>query len=198
MQRIILLLAVLYIFQISANAQDKNSIAGSVADSTSKHALEYATITLSDAKTNKVLNGGTTDSVGYFKLNDIEAGTYNISFESIGYAKKITHNITIKESHIPNNMGTIFLRKSANTLADVVVSSQVPQIENKIDKIVFNTANDVTSQGGVATDVLKKVPQVSVDADGNVELAGSSGIRFLIDGKPSTAFGSNIADVLQS
>ena len=50
----------------------------------------------------------------------------------------------------------------------------------------------------MATDILKKVPQVSVDVDGNVELAGSSSIRFLIDGKPSSAFGSNITDVLES
>ncbi len=50
----------------------------------------------------------------------------------------------------------------------------------------------------MATDVLKKVPQVSVDIDGNVELAGNTSIRFLINGKPSTMFGSNIADVLQS
>ena len=56
----------------------------------------------------------------------------------------------------------------------------------------------ITSQSGVATDILKKVPQVSVDIDGNVELAGSSSIRFLIDGKPSSAFGNNITDVLQS
>ena len=64
--------------------------------------------------------------------------------------------------------------------------------------MVFNAEKDLTSQGGVATDILKKIPQVSVDPDGNVELAGSSSIRFLIDGKPSTAFGSNITDVLQS
>ena len=64
--------------------------------------------------------------------------------------------------------------------------------------MVFNAEQDLTSQSGVATDVLKKVPQVSVDIDGNVELAGSSSIRFLIDGKPSSAFGSNITDVLQS
>ncbi|MEP6845070.1 MAG: TonB-dependent receptor, partial [Panacibacter sp.] len=68
----------------------------------------------------------------------------------------------------------------------------------KIDKLVFNAEKDITSQTGVATDVLKKVPQVSVDVDGNVELAGSSSIRFLINGKPSTAFGSSINDVLQS
>lgn len=80
----------------------------------------------------------------------------------------------------------------------VTVSSAKGLVENKIDKMVFNAEKDVTSQGGVATDILKKVPQVSVDVDGNVELAGSSSIRFLINGKPSTAFGSNVADVLQS
>ena len=90
------------------------------------------------------------------------------------------------------------MRKSENTLKDVVVTSQTKLIENKIDKLVYNAENDLTSVGGVATDVLKKVPQISVDADGNVELAGSSDIRFLINGKPSTAFGNNIADVLQA
>jgi ferric enterobactin receptor len=80
----------------------------------------------------------------------------------------------------------------------VVVTSKTKLIENKIDKMVFNAEKDLTSQSGVATDVLKKIPQVSVDADGNVQLSGNSGIRFLINGKPSSAFGSNIADVLQS
>ena len=37
-----------------------------------------------------------------------------------------------------------------------------------------------------------------VDIDGNVQLAGTSSIRFLINGKPSIAFGSNITEVLQS
>ncbi len=62
----------------------------------------------------------------------------------------------------------------------------------------FNAEKDITSQTGSATDVLKKVPQVSVDVDGNVELAGSGSIRFLINGKPSTMFGNNVTDVLQS
>src|SRR6476661_10291 len=44
----------------------------------------------------------------------------------------------------------------------------------------------------------RALPQIYVDINGNVELAGNSGIRFLINGKPSSAFGSNITDVLQS
>ena len=83
-------------------------------------------------------------------------------------------------------------------MQNVTITATPRLIENKIDKIVFNAERDLTSQGGVATDVLKKVPQVSVDVDGNVELSGSSSIQFLINGKPSTVFGSNITDVLQS
>jgi outer membrane receptor protein involved in Fe transport len=198
MQKIIVLLTINFIFLSIAHAQSHNSIAGSIIDSISKKPVEYATITLTDAATNKVVNGSTTDSLGYFKITGVDAGSYIISFESIGYTKKILNSFHVSESHIPQNAGTIVLQKSSNTLKDVVVTAQTKLVETKIDKIVYNAENDITSQGGVATDVLKKVPQVSVDADGNVELAGNSGIRFLIDGKPSTAFGSNIADVLQS
>ena len=64
--------------------------------------------------------------------------------------------------------------------------------------MVYNAELDLTSQGGVATDILKKIPQVDVDVHGNVELQGSANIRFLINGKPSVIFGNNIADVLKS
>lgn len=48
----------------------------------------------------------------------------------------------------------------------------------------------------LATDVLRKVPQVSVDAAGNVELLGNPSILFLINGKKSTLFGNSIVDAL--
>src|SRR5450432_189415 len=64
--------------------------------------------------------------------------------------------------------------------------------------MVYNAERDITSQGGVATDLLKKIPMISVDVDGNVELQGNSNIRFLINGKPSTIFGNNLVDVLAS
>jgi hypothetical protein len=41
---------------------------------------------------------------------------------------------------------------------------------------------------------LRKVPQVTVDADGIVELQGNPNVRFLINGKPSSIFGNSLAD----
>ena len=84
------------------------------------------------------------------------------------------------------------------TLKKVIVTGSKPLVETKVDRIVYNVAGDVTSQGGVATDVLRKVPQVSVDASGNVELLGNPSILFLINGKKSTIFGNSIVDALNS
>lgn len=84
------------------------------------------------------------------------------------------------------------------TIQEVIINGKKPIVENKVDKIVYNVANDVTSQSGAAIDVLRKVPQVTVDADGIVELQGNPNVRFLINGKPSSIFGNSLADALAS
>ncbi|MGH2647586.1 MAG: TonB-dependent receptor, partial [Ginsengibacter sp.] len=173
-------------------------ITGKVIDSASGQPLNYATITLFLAGNKKPVNGSTTDATGIFSVNDVADGNYKVVIEYIGYKPFAFNNILVSKQNLPVNLETISLMKKASVLQTVVVSAQPKIIENKIDKIVFNAEQDLTSQGGVATDVLKKVPQVSVDVDGNVELAGSLSIRFLINGKPSSAFGNNITDVLQS
>ncbi len=83
-------------------------------------------------------------------------------------------------------------------IKEVTIIGKKAVVENKIDKIVYNVANDVTSQSGAAIDVLRKVPQVTVDAEGNVELQGNPNVRFLINGKPSSIFGNSLADALAS
>ncbi|SDQ66903.1 Outer membrane receptor proteins, mostly Fe transport [Chryseobacterium soldanellicola] len=84
------------------------------------------------------------------------------------------------------------------TIQEVTIIGKKVVVENKIDKIIYNVANDLTSQNGAAIDVLRKVPQVTVDADGNVELQGNPNVRFLINGKPSSIFGNSLADALAS
>lgn len=172
-------------------------ITGRVVDSLTAQPVEYATISLVKQSDKKVVNGGSTDDKGFFSLEGIPDDTYELLVYFIGYRTTTVSNITVgKNASVP--LGNVRLANRQTMLKEVTVEVEKSVIENKIDKLVYNADKDVTSQGGVATDILKKVPQVAVDADGNVELQGNSNIRFLINGKPSGIFGSNIADVLQS
>jgi outer membrane receptor protein involved in Fe transport len=181
----------------SAQVKSKAKISGKVVDASTQKPIEYATITLTDQRS-KAVNGAVTDNKGMFEITNIAPGIYVLSVDFIGYTVYRTDTLSIPESRKAISLNTIQLKASKETLSSVTVTSKAPIIENKIDKIVYNAANDVTSQGGVALDVLKKVPQVTVDIDGNVELQGNSSIRFLINGKPSSVFGNNLADALAS
>ncbi len=183
--------------QSSTNESSSGEITGTILDSVSKLPIEYSTISLFEEGNQKPLSGSITNTQGKFKLEVSKPGYFNILVESIGYIPYSAHHLLIDKNSF-KNLGKILLAKKVTSLQAVTITSSQKLIENKMDKMVFNAEKDLSSQGGVVTDILKKIPQVSVDVDGNVELAGSSSIRFLIDGKPSTAFGSNIADVLQS
>ncbi|XZF16216.1 TonB-dependent receptor domain-containing protein [Chitinophagaceae bacterium MMS25-I14] len=177
-------------------ATGNGKITGTVTDAVSKQPVEYATITVADEQTGKVINGASSDTKGIFAVTSLPDGTYRVVVDFIGYEKDTISNIVLNSSRKEVPLGNIFISPSRQTLKGAVITAKTPVIENKIDKIIFNTANDITSQGGVALDVLKKVPQVTVDVDGNVELQGNANIRFLINGKPSSVFGNSVADAL--
>ena len=180
------------------NGKTSGKILGKIIDSTTNLPLEYATITLYAAGKTKPLTGTTSDSTGNFTIAKISPGKYNMVIEFVGFRTINLKDIVVDQGHEVIDLHRIYANKKSTVLQSVVVTAPGKLIENKIDKLVYNAEKDITSQTGVATDILKKVPQISVDVDGNVELQGSTDIRFLINGKPSTIFGSNITDVLQS
>ncbi|WP_298299992.1 TonB-dependent receptor [Hydrotalea sp.] len=191
--------AFLLIFSANAQALDDaaGNVTGKVIDAVSKQPIEYATVTVLNKSTRNVINGTITDGSGSFVIKGLAPGNYIFKIQSLGYQEYTINTVSVQKNasvHLP----VIALAKQENVLQDVTVTAKKPLVENKIDKMVFNAEKDLTSQSGVATDLLKKVPMVSVDVDGNVQLAGSSSIQFLINGRPSTAFGNNIADVLQA
>ncbi len=176
----------------------KGRISGKVSDSLTKAPVDFATISIYKAGTTAPFNGISTDARGNYSISNIPAGNYRVTLDFVGYKRKTIEPVIITDA-LPNvQLGNVFLTPSQTQLKTITVTGQPPVIENKIDKLVYNAENDLTAQGGVALDVLKKVPMVTVDIDGNVELQGNSSIRFLINGKPSTVFGASLADALQS
>ncbi|HEY4194923.1 MAG TPA: TonB-dependent receptor [Mucilaginibacter sp.] len=176
----------------------KGHISGKVIDAATKLPVDYATVSVFLANSTSPVNGVVTDPKGNFTLTNLTPGEYSISINFIGYQKKTIDHLTIGNATPNIALGTIAITPIQNQLKTVEIVGKAPVVENKIDKMVYNVANDLTSQGGSASDVLQKVPQITVDIDGNVELQGNANIRFLINGKPSSIFGASLADALQS
>lgn len=172
-------------------------ISGRVIDSVSRQPVEYAMVALFLPGSTKAVTAVTSNGKGLFSIENQPAGDYQLRVSFMGYQAK-TQAVRLIAGSSATALGNILLVPKVQALNGVTISAQKNVIENRIDKLVYNAGKDISSQTGVATDVLKKVPQLSVDADGNVELQGSGNILFLINGKPSTIFGSNITDVLQA
>src|SRR5690606_12457406 len=94
-------------------------------------------------------------------------------------------------------LGNIALEEESVALQEVTVRGQRDLIEERVDRTIYNAENDKTTVGGDASDVLRRVPMLSVDLDGNVSMRGSSNIRVLIDNEPSTIAASSVADALK-
>jgi ferric enterobactin receptor len=171
-------------------------ITGRIIDSATGAAVEYATVSLTAIPNNNIVNGATADDKGAFTITNVAPGTYKMSVVFFGYKTFEKIGIVVAQSSVV--VGDIKIASTNITLKAATISASKPIIENKIDKLVYNVDQDLTSQSGVAADVLKKVPEVTVDVDGNVELQGNSSILFLINGKPSVVYGNNITEVLQS
>ncbi|MBF4471213.1 TonB-dependent receptor domain-containing protein [Flavobacterium sp. HJJ] len=178
-------------------AVNKGKIIGKVIDAETKLPIEMAIVSIYKGKEIKVFNGLSTDKNGSFSINNLPDGDYRITIDFISY-KTATINSSINQKAGVLNLGTIMLSPMSNQLNEVKIVSKTSTIQSKIDKMVYSPANDLSSQGGTAADVLKNVPMVSVDIDGKIELQGNPSIRFLINGKPSSMFGASISDALQT
>lgn len=201
--KFILLYILFFLFSFSVDAQTNNNaakgkISGKITDATTKAPVDYATVTVYAQGSKAPLNGTTSDTKGNFVVTNLPYGEYQITVDFIGYARFSLDHVIISNTKTGVVLNNIVITPATKQLQGVNITARASTVENKIDKLVYNTGNDLTSQGGVAIDVLKKVPMVTVDINGNVELQGNASVRFLINGKPSSIFGASLADALQS
>ena len=173
-----------------------NKILGVVIDSLSKQPVEFATVALYLKNSDTPIDGTTSDDKGKFEINGIATGDYRLVISFIGYRDKSLNDLRLTKNDT-KNLGNISFSQSISTLKEVEIVGTTALIEEKVDRTVYNAEKDITSKGGDASEVLRKVPMLSVDLDGNVQLRGSSNVRVLINNKPSTIMAASVADALK-
>jgi len=186
-------------FNLFAQTGGKAKITGVLKDAKTQEPIAFATAVLVNKATNTNAKLAQTDIDGKFTMPDLANGTYTFRVSFVGYQTMVRDNISITDATGALNFGDIKMNAAAGTvLKDVTVTAQKAAMQMGIDKKVFSVDQSLVSEGGSATDLLANVPSVQTDIDGNVSLRGSSGVRVLIDGKPSLIAGGNVAQILAS
>ncbi|WP_161596924.1 outer membrane beta-barrel family protein [Chitinophaga vietnamensis] len=166
-----------------AAAGNTGSLYGKLIDAQTGKPIEYASVALLRPDSS-VATGMLSKPNGDFSFENIALGKYLLKINFIGY-ETIFKAATLSGKSANVDAGNIKLKPNVKSLAAVNVVGEKPAYTMAIDKRVFNVDKNLASIGGTATDVLKQVPSVNVDIDGNVSVRNGTPTIF-VDGRPTT------------
>jgi Outer membrane protein beta-barrel family/Carboxypeptidase regulatory-like domain/TonB-dependent Receptor Plug Domain len=159
---------------------------GKIIDPETQKGVGYASVTLniSRGKKDSVVAGALTEENGDFNLTALGFGRYKLKVSFLGFKDFSRAVMVAPPDNVEQDLGDIMLELDAKSLAEVNVNAEKSQSQLALDKQVFNVGRNAGSVGGTAEDVLKAVPSVTLDADGNAKLR-NNGTTVYLDGRPT-------------
>ena len=186
-----------------AQAQGTNGLVrGKLLDSVSRQPITGATISVVQAKDSSLVTFTLSNKEGGFEVKGLSEGDYRLIISSKGFVETVKKfSITAVNKTI--ELGQLTPGKDFKTLEGVTVTSESP-IQVKNDTVQFNASGFKTLPNASAEDLLKKLPGVEVDREGNVKAQGEQVQKVLVDGKeffgndPKLATKNLTADMVES
>jgi hypothetical protein len=141
-------------FSLSA----QNHIAGKIVDE--KHSpIEYANIILLNPVDSAFIDGTISSQSGTFQMDNISQGLKTVKISYLGYLTKFL-DLEVNENQM--NLGEVILSEDVNLLDEVLITTSVPLFSRKNNHLIVNVENSLLSSVGMANDVIKRIPGVSV------------------------------------
>ncbi|NII24748.1 outer membrane beta-barrel protein [Pseudoflavitalea sp. X16] len=164
-------------------AQDKGAIKGKLVDSSGKQALSLATITVFQAKDTSIITYRLSDPQGEFRVPGLPLNIPCRTVISFSGYRVVRKEFELTAAQPQLDLGTFKLIPDAQSLEEVLVTAERPPVSVKKDTIEFNATAFKTLPTALVEDLLKKLPGVDVDKDGNITVNGRTVNRILVDGK---------------
>src|SRR6185436_3789447 len=132
-----------------------------------------------------LMGGALTQENGEFNVEGLPAmGGFRLRATQIGYKTYETKIYIQMPNKLEQDLGDIKFEVDQKQLKEVEVTAEKNTVVMSIDKRSYNVDKDISVKGGTAVDVMKNVPGVTVDADGNAQLRSQSPTIF-VDGRPT-------------
>lgn len=129
-----------------------------------------------------------TDSTGAFFLRTNASGPLTLKIENMG-RKTIEREFTASGGSI--DLGEFLMENDAETLKESSVSALRTLVKIGADRLSYDVEHDIDAKSMTALDLLRKVPMVTVDAQDNITVNGSSSFKVYVDGRPNQMLSNN-------
>ena len=165
---------------------NKTTLKGTLTDSTGAE-LAFATVMLLEPKDSALINFTRSDDKATFEFKNIKNRDYLLKISYVGFLPYQSY-IAASTTEM-NDFGKIVLKPITKELMEVVIKTARAPLSIKGDTIEYNAASFKVPPGSTVEDLLRRLPGIDIDADGNIKAQGKNVKRLYVDGK--TFFGDD-------
>ncbi|MCC8072208.1 MAG: TonB-dependent receptor [Bacteroidales bacterium] len=138
-----------------------------------------------------------TKEDGSFTRTLKQAGNYRLTVTVVGYTP-LAKDFSVSEAHPVADLGKLLISTADNLLAEVEVVAQKPLVTTEIDRMTYDVTADGDSKTSMTYEILRKVPMVEVDGEGNITINGSSNFKIYKNGRPDKSFSNNAQAIFKA
>lgn len=163
----------------------KGRVYGKIIDAKTKKPVEFASVVVLWFNKDSLLGGALTQENGEFNIENLPPmGTFRFRATQLGYKTYETKIYIQIPNKLEQDLGDIKFEIDQKLLNEVEVTAEKNTVVMSIDKRTYNVDKDLSVKGGTGADVMKNVPGVTVDADGNAQLRNQAPMIY-VDGRPT-------------
>jgi len=179
---IILFWAFLIFFELGALAQNNYSIKGTITDTVEKVKLVTSAVTILQFNDSILVKFSYAKSDGSFILDGLPRGKYILLVSYPDYAD-YAEAFSLDSANPSHDFGNISMTPKSRLLQEVIVKGTVSQMKINGDTTEFNAKAFVIQPNAKVEDLLKQLPGITVDKDGNITAEGQRVTKVLLDGE---------------
>ena len=167
---------------VNGFSQRDGSVRAKLKDTTGGMPVADATVTVLDGRDSSLVSFARSNVSGSVIVKGLSKGSYRLLVTHVGY-RSLSRPFMITDLVKDPDLGELILTDASTILAGVTVTQEAAPVTIKHDTIEFNAGSFKTKPEAVVEDLLKKLPGIQVDKNGNIKAGGEAVKKVLVDGK---------------